>query len=182
MLVVFGTYSFAKKPVAYRADYCRSCEGERMTFAIRSFDAFQVFWIPVLPLGFWTRWYCGQCQAHPHEAVGVSRWVRWFVGAFFLFLAVICWGAALTTEGTAGTDMWIGVAVTTIAALLSLAWAKKGKVDSYKVLRAQVRAFDGATCPLCDGRVVRALDAEKCQECAAEHRPLKHAANVFHMP
>ena len=68
MLVIFGTYNFAKKPVAYRADYCRSCEGERLTLGVRSFDAFHLFWIPVLPLGFWTRWYCGQCQAHPHEA------------------------------------------------------------------------------------------------------------------
>lgn len=181
MIVVFGTYKFARKPVAYRADYCRSCASERMTFAMRSFDAFHVFWIPVLPLGFWTRWYCGECQAHPHETVGIHRWVRWTVAAFFLVLALVFWAAALTNQSPDGTDTWIGATVTTILFLLTLAWAKKGKVENYKAARSQVQSFDGKACPLCGGHVIKALEAEQCQQCGAEHRPLARTADMIHM-
>ena len=181
MLVVFGTYKFARKPVAYRADYCRACDEDRLTFAIRSFDAFHVFWIPILPLGFWTRWHCGECQAHPHEAVGINRWVRWAVAGLFVFMSLIFWVAALTEQSGVGNDIWIGASITTVLSFLTIVWAKQAKAINYKERRAQVRPFEVESCPLCDGHVLKALDGEKCQQCEAEHRPLPQATGMIHM-
>ena len=65
MLLVHGRYFWARRILAFRNDYCLTCRAARMAFLHRTFDVFHLFWIPVLPLGFWQRWRCGVCGAEP---------------------------------------------------------------------------------------------------------------------
>ena len=92
------------------------------------------------------------------------------------------WVTALTTDLPDEMGIWIAVGISTLIALLAVVWARKGKPDGYKESRARVAAFESTVCPLCEGHVVKSLDSEACQQCAAEHRPLAQATNAVHMP
>src|SRR5258708_39448951 len=56
-----GVHSYNSRIVAYRNDFCLSCEAPRRAHQVRSFKAYRVFYIPVLPLGFWREWQCSEC-------------------------------------------------------------------------------------------------------------------------
>ena len=178
MFVVTGTYNFLPKVVAFRSDYCRSCQSETIAFAKRTLDAFHVFWIPVVPLGIWTRWYCRRCDRRPHEATTVRRPVRVFVAVFFLLLSVLMWFLAvlpmldLVPQSSNDKGYLIGAVVTSVLLILSCIWAWEFSSDDFKSRIRNVQSFVGHSCPLCSGN----LDVSStltCRDCGAESRPLQ---------
>jgi hypothetical protein len=75
MRIVRGAYYYRRKPVAFRNDYCLSCNAPRRSIAIRSFDVGHFFWIPILPVGFWRHWVCSVCGRKPHSRK--RRLLKW---------------------------------------------------------------------------------------------------------
>lgn len=53
MIVAYGFYSWFPRRTAFRRDYCRVCKCETTSFLLRTFKVFHLFWIPLVPLGFW---------------------------------------------------------------------------------------------------------------------------------
>lgn len=47
--------------MAFRNDYCLARGEERRAVQVRTFDVGHIFWIPILPAGFWKRWVCTVC-------------------------------------------------------------------------------------------------------------------------
>ena len=56
-------YPSEARRAAFRNDDCRTCAAERLSMLVRTFDALHVYWIAVLPLGFWSRWHCTTCAS-----------------------------------------------------------------------------------------------------------------------
>ena len=91
MILIHGAYHFWPKRAAFRNDYCLTCRASSRSVAIRTFDVGHIFWIPILPVGFWKHWRCMRCGAEPHTAPGTRRSFKW-VGLFLLGLfSVISW-------------------------------------------------------------------------------------------
>jgi len=177
MFVITGTYNFRPKVVAFRSDYCRNCQSESIALARRSIDVLHVFWIPIFPLGIWTRWYCQRCDSRPHEATTISRPVRIFVVVFILLLSALMWFLTLlpvlglAPQSSDNKDYLIGALVMSVLLILSYIWAWRFNSDDFKSHISNVQPFAGHFCPLCSGR----LDISNtltCRDCGAENRPL----------
>src|ERR1035438_6787107 len=77
MLIVRGAFHFRPKRVAFRDDYCLSCRAPRRAVAVRTFDVGHIFWIPILPVGFWRHWVCSVCGGDPHARSKARRYFKW---------------------------------------------------------------------------------------------------------
>jgi len=102
MLIIHGAYHFWPKRVAFRNDYCLSCRAATRSVAIRTLDVGHIFWIPILPVGFWKHWQCLNCGSEPHTAPGTRRSFKW-IGLFLLgFFSVLSW-----VEPATPPDEWV---------------------------------------------------------------------------
>jgi len=102
MLIHTGAYHFWPKPVAFRNDYCLTCQAAGRSVATRTFDVGHVFWVPVLPVGFWKHWSCLRCGADPHMSPRTRRSFQWVGLAILILLSVIFWMAPVEPE-----DAWM---------------------------------------------------------------------------
>ena len=93
MLIIHGAYHFWPKQVAFRNDYCLTCRAIGRSIAIRTFDVGHIFWIPVLPVGFWKHWRCTRCGADPHTSPGTRRTFKWIGLAVLIMLSIVFWVA-----------------------------------------------------------------------------------------
>ena len=177
MFLITGTYNFLPRVVAFRSDYCRGCQSETISFARRSVDAFHLFWIPIFPLGIWTRWYCHQCGEKPHEGNAIRKSVRVFVAVFFLLLSALFWFLALlpilglVPQSSDDKGFLISALVLSVLLILSFIWVGRSRSDELKSHIREVQTFADHSCPLCSG----SLDLSStltCRECGAENRPL----------
>jgi hypothetical protein len=78
MEIVVGRYRFAQRVLAFRRDFCLSCDSERVAYLVRSFDALHLYWVPLVPLGFLKRWTCATCKNPPHRRVKTSKPMKVF--------------------------------------------------------------------------------------------------------
>jgi len=89
MVFLYGIHRFARRIVAFRNDYCMACRAPRVAFLHRSFNALHVFFIPLIPLGFWRSWRCGTCgliDPHVGETRPGFKWAG--IGLLLLFTSV----------------------------------------------------------------------------------------------
>jgi hypothetical protein len=91
MLIIHGAYHFRPKRFAFRNDYCLSCRGATRSIATRTFDVGHVFWIPILPVGFWKHWRCERCGAEPHAAPGTRRSFKWVGLVLLILFSFLAW-------------------------------------------------------------------------------------------
>lgn len=102
MFIIYGMYRWARKRVAYRNDFCLTCEGQRVAEQYRTFNCGHLFFIPVLPLGFHKRWHCSMCGNNPHERVRTSRTLLiLFAVVVGLFTALLWLGGSVPPEEAA---------------------------------------------------------------------------------
>jgi len=102
MFIIHGVYHWWPKRVAFRNDYCLSCQAASRSFAIRTFDVGHIFWIPVLPVGFWKHWQCTRCHSEPHTSPGTRPFFKWTGVCLLALLAVISW-----VEPVEPPDEWV---------------------------------------------------------------------------
>src|SRR3989338_1357270 len=120
MLIVHGTYFLARKLVAYRNDYCLSCNAERMAFQRRTFDVHHIFYVPLLPLGFWKRWHCSACDRNPHESPRILRRSFKWAGIVLLVVASLSGWLVSTREKPGDT---IVIWCMRLGGPIAVAWA-----------------------------------------------------------
>ncbi len=164
MLILHGLYKFRPRRRAFRNDYCLSCGTPRRAVQIQTFDVLHIFWIPLVPLGFWKRWYCTTCRRQPHVFPGTRRSFKW---AGFGALAVVSLGAWMVPADTGSNiGLWcfrILASLAALATLIHLLRSPKDPVLSEK-LSSILPAMD-SECPFC--RVPLIVGPEtSCPNCA----------------
>jgi hypothetical protein len=91
MLLIHGVYHFWPKKVGFRNDYCLSCEAPRRSIAVRSFDVGHVYWVPLVPVGFWKHWSCTVCRRDPHANPKTRRLFKWIGLVCLVLLSALFW-------------------------------------------------------------------------------------------
>jgi hypothetical protein len=148
MFLIHGSYRFWPKLVGFRNDYCLTCRAPRRSIAIRTFDVGHIFWIPILPVGFWKHWQCSNCGKDPHKTTKTRRSFKW-IGLFLLIvLAVMSW-----VEPVAPPDEWLGwifrIGCPVLAMLLFANLMRASKELSLSQALKSVEPASDTTCPLC---------------------------------
>jgi hypothetical protein len=158
MLIVYGVYRWWPKRIAFRNDYCLRCGQESRAEQIRSFDVGHIFWIPILPSGFWKHWYCVKCRHDPHEFPGTRRIFKWIGLVILILLGAAFWATPVGPDFVVGSWMFrIGASV---GALLTLAYLLKTPKDvSLNDRLARVQLASDGVCPFCQSQL---MVSEKC--------------------
>jgi hypothetical protein len=172
MLIIHGTYHWRPRRTAFRNDYCRSCEAERLSVLIRTFDVLHVFWIPLLPLGLWSRWFCTHCGSRPHAAVHTRRGFK-IAGVLALALfALVVWAVPAQEVKDDAWIIWVlrpGLPLAAVA--LAVSTLRQPREPNFSQRLAAVTPYEGWDCPLCGGQLFN-VPKWHCPNCGAEHRPL----------
>lgn len=105
MTVIWGTHRFRRQLLGFRLDYCLACEDYRRSFLVRSFDAFHLFFLPIFPLGFRSRWECGTCGSDPHRRVKTSRPMLLSGAALLAVFAIVLWSQPVPADQE--TVFWV---------------------------------------------------------------------------
>lgn len=148
MLVVDGVYHFRSQRLAFRNDYCLFCGKPRRAVQTRTFDVWHLFGIPLLPLGYWKRWYCTVCGRPPHLATKTRRPFKWAGLAVLLVFSIMFWVAPVMPDFRFGSWLFrIGAPIGAIILLLHLIYTPKGA--SLKERLGTVDAATDTICPFC---------------------------------
>jgi hypothetical protein len=168
MFLIRGVYHFWPKRVGFRNDYCRSCEGPRRAIATRSFDVGHVFFVPILPVGFWKRWSCTQCRRNPHAPAKTRRVFKWIGLVCLILLAIMFWTA--TDDPEFSLIAWalrILPAGGAIALLINLLVTPKD--PRLRELLAAIPPASDSACPFCATPLMAGGDGGhwSCPSCGA---------------
>ena len=179
MFVLYGSYRWAPKLVAFRNDWCTQCQQQRLVFGRRTIDFGHFFWIPILPLGRWTRWYCVNCTSDPAQSAETRRPFRILAWIFTLLFFGMMGFMALSEHANYDETTRILMGVLAVLGISYMTWwafrSFGGK--SFKERRAAVTPYSESTCPLCDGQLTKSLEKQSCSSCGAEHRPLERTTD-----
>jgi len=169
-VIIAGSYSYRKKIVAYRNDFCLRCEAPRLAHRIRTLEVLHLYFIPLLPLGFFRNWKCSVCGADPHVTVRTSKLMKWLGVVVVVVFAVAGWTASPGPNET-GEDLailWalrIGAPIAFIFALRHT-WRSKPDVRLKDRLK-EVPPADELSCALCSAPLLRD-HRWRCSSCGAE--------------
>lgn len=164
MLIVHGVYHFRPRRTAFRNDYCLSCAQPRRSAQIRTFDAYHLFYIPLVPLGFHKRWICTVCNRLPHVHPGTRRGFKWAGSVVLLIFAAAFWGMPLEP------DMlifgWVVRIAAPIGAVLTL-WhlLRTPKDPSLQEKLAAVPPASDTVCPFCGAALLVLSSQCSCPAC-----------------
>jgi hypothetical protein len=162
-----GVQSYKSQVVAYRNDFCVSCNAPRRAHQIRSFKAYQLYYIPIVPLGFWRDWQCSECGRDPHVYSSALRRTRWVIVGFAGFFAITGVIASFEEQDSAAIVWLMRLGLPTV--FVTVLWfVLRDKPD--RALReklTQVAPDRDDTCALCRGALI--LDhGWRCSQCSAE--------------
>jgi hypothetical protein len=168
LFFIHGFYYFRPRRIAFRNDYCRSCAQPRRSVQIRTFDAWHLFWIPLLPLGFHKRWRCTACGREPHIYPGTRRGFKW-VGLFILLLSSVAfWALPLTPDVTPDvrTPTWIFRIAAPLGAIFTLRHLLRTHRDpSLKEKLAGISPAEDTVCPFCNSQLLLLSSQCSCPTC-----------------
>ena len=165
MIILHGVYHFRPRRVGFRNDYCLSCQAERRSVLIRTFDAGHLFYLPLLPLGFWKRWWCTVCGREPHVRPGTRRSFKWAGLVALMVMAILMWMAPAEPDDL--LILWAFRIAASLGAALVLRHILHTPKDAplKQLLTTVVPAAD-TTCPFC-GTPLLAGSRWSCPGCRA---------------
>jgi hypothetical protein len=164
MFVVYGTYRLRPKRVAFRNDYCLWCSQPRRSVQIRTLVVWHVFWIPILPLGFWKRWRCTACGRRPHVSTKTRRSSKWAGLFVLLILSAGFWAEPIEPDFV--TVSWIIRIGAPLGAMLVFAHLlRTRKVSSLKEGLAIVQPASDTVCPFCGAHLLVFSSHCSCPVC-----------------
>jgi hypothetical protein len=136
------------KRMAFPNDYCVACEEARRAVQVRTFDVGHIFWIPILPGGYWKRWVWAVCSGDPHGSTKTRRAFKW-AGVFILLLfSAVSWAMPVTPDFVAGS--WILRIAAPVGAMLTLVHLFGTKKEpSLKARLATIEPAADTVCPFC---------------------------------
>ena len=150
MFLIHGAYHFWPKRVAFRNDYCLTCGQASRAAAIRTFDVGHIFWIPILPVGFWKHWRCTFCGKDPHASPSTRRSFKWAGLACLVILSAGSWAAPVEGDSESLLISWaFRVAAPVGAILLFVHLLRTPRDRSLREKLATVAPADETTCPFC---------------------------------
>ena len=165
MFLIFGIKRFGHKKVGYGKDYCNSCQNEAVFERYRWFSWIHIFFIPLIPVGYYSHTRCTICTNDPNAKVSTPIWQR------IIFLAVIAGLIWVLYQDELLDDLSYGLAIKLFAMLMLLGcgyWIYKGRADvSKKERRKHLTPVDQTTCMMCEGEIVVAKKAH-CSRCKLE--------------
>lgn len=166
MLIVYGVYRWKPKPVAFCNDYCLSCGEARRAVQIRTFNAGHIFWIPILPVGFWKRWVCITRGHDPHVSTQTRRGFKW-VGLFILLIfSAVFWFVPVEPDSVA--LIWALRVATPVGAVLTLVHLfRTEKEPSLQSKLATVQPAADTVCPFCGAPLLVVSARCSCPGCGA---------------
>ncbi len=147
MLVIHGAYHFWPKRVAFRNDYCLGCQAPRRSIAVRTFDVGHIYWIPILPVGFWKHWKCSMCGRDPHVSGKTRRPFLWAGLVCLVALSLLIWTVPPESDMTFLWVLRLVVPAGAIALLLRLLLVPKE--PSLKQRLAGIPPATDSACPFC---------------------------------
>jgi len=164
IIVVYGVYRWRAKRVAFRNDYCVACGEARRAVQVRTFDVGHIFWIPILPVGFWKRWVCTVCGRDPHASSKTRRGFKW-AGLFILVLVAFIFWADSATRDTVAV-FWIGrIAAPVGAALLLRHLLRTPREPTLEAKLATVQPAADTVCPFCGAQLLMLGSQCSCPVC-----------------
>jgi hypothetical protein len=135
-----------------------------MSFQNRTFDVFNIYWIPILPLGFRKRWHCVVCGYQPHVNVKTRRPFKWMGLAVLVVLAVMSWLAPVEHDMAIFT--WVCRVGAPLGAILLTWYLLRARKDaSLKSMLALVRPTDDTVCPFCGAQLLVVSSRCLCPSC-----------------
>lgn len=166
MLIVYGVYRWQPKRVAFRNDYCLSCGQPRRAVQVRTFNAGHIFWIPILPVGFWKRWVCTACGRDPHVSTKTRRGFKW-AGVFVLLIfSAVFWAVPVEPDSVA--LLWALRVAAPIGAVLTLMHLfRTEKEPSLQSKLATVQPAADTLCPFCGAPLLMISSQCSCPACGA---------------
>jgi hypothetical protein len=168
MLVVYGTYFFARRKVAFRNDYCLNCAAPRLAVRQRSIDVAHVFWLPILPLGIWKRWLCSVCGKDPHLQVRTSKGIKWAGVGLLIFFALSTWAAKAEGSSEDIAITWLMRIGLPIGVFFAIRGAMRSpEPESLKESLRAVAPYREHQCPLCRGSLQGRPSGWSCGSCGA---------------
>jgi hypothetical protein len=164
VLIVYGVYRWQPKRVAFRNDYCLTCGKARRAVQIRTFNAGHIFWIPILPVGFWKRWLCTICGRDPHVSTKTRRGFKW-VGLFILLIfAAVFWFVRVEPDSAA--LIWaLRVAAPVGAFFTLLHLLRTEKEPSLQSKLAAIQPAADTVCPFCGAQLLILASQCSCPAC-----------------
>jgi len=164
LFIVYGVYRWKAKRVAFRNDYCLACGEARRAVQVRTFDVGHIFWIPILPAGFWKRWVCTVCGRDPHVSGKTRRGFKW-AGLFILvLLAAFFWIVPVEPDIVAGS--WIFRIAAPVGAILTLVHLLRTKKEStLKARLPTVQPAADTVCPFCGAQLLMLGSQCSCPVC-----------------
>jgi uncharacterized membrane protein len=164
VLIVYGIYRRQPKRVAFRNDYCLTCGDARRAVLVRTFNVGHIFWIPILPAGYWKNWLCTICGSNPRVTTKTRRGFKW-VGLFILlFFSLALW--AIPMEPDSKAMIWIlrfGFPVGAILTLMHLRRTKKEPSLESKL--ATIQPASDTVCPFCGAQLLMLASQTSCPVC-----------------
>lgn len=153
MLIIHGAYHFWPKRVAFRDDYCVRCRAPRRAIAVRTFEVGHIFWIPMLPVGYWRHWTCTVCGHDPHKRRRTRRSFLWAGWLCLVAVSVILWG--VPSDSDLGASGWILRMAAPLAAILLFIFLLRTPGDaSLRERLAALPATADVVCPFCSAPLV----------------------------
>lgn len=171
MLVVYGVYRWKPKRLAFRNDFCLRCGVPRRAVQIRTFNVGHIYWIPLIPAGFWKNWLCTECGRDPHVRPGTSRTFKWIGLFILLLLSVLFWAMPLDPEIT--VMAWIIRIAAPIGAALTLWHLLRTKKEPSLASRlAAISPASDTTCPFCGAQLLILASQCSCPACGVVRQVL----------
>ena len=167
MFVIHGVYHFWPKRVGFRNDYCLGCAKPRRSIATRTFDVGHIFWIPLIPVGYWKHWKCTECGRDPHVHVRTRRSFKWLGLAVLLLLSGIFWFGA---EDPVQAPTWfLRIAPLVGAVFLLVQLLRTPAEPSLKQRLAEIASAADTLCPFCQTPLTVGSGARwTCAGCGVE--------------
>jgi hypothetical protein len=167
MLIVRGAYHFWPKRVAFRNDYCVSCKAPTRSVAVRTFDVGHIYWIPVLPVGFWRHWQCSVCGSKPHVGRKSLRRFQWIAFSCLISLSVTFWALPIESNPESAFLSWaFRIAAPIGAIFLFIRLLRSGLGLSVRKKLAMISPADDTICPFCETPLVTGMGTRwSCPDC-----------------
>jgi len=165
MLLIHGTYHFWPKRVGFRNDYCLACQAPRRAIALRTFDVGHIYWIPILPVGFWKHWKCTACGRDPHVTVKTRRSFKWAGLACLIIVSLFFW----TAPEDDPVLSW-GFRIVPLVLALPLLWhlLRNPAEPTLKERLQRIEPAADSVCPFCATPLLAATTGRwSCPACGA---------------